>query len=111
MGVRKIANGDYYLRHVCPSAWNNLARTGNIFINFYACEFFENLSKNFKFPQNLTRITGTLYVKTNAHFLSHRGQFYLTRRNASGRSCKENQNTHFTFRNYLLFSKIIPFMK
>ena len=26
--VRKIAKSDYELRHVCPSAWNNLAPTG-----------------------------------------------------------------------------------
>ena len=32
--VRKISKSDYYLRHVCPSAWNNLAHLGPIFIKF-----------------------------------------------------------------------------
>jgi hypothetical protein len=28
---RKIAKNDYYLRHVCMSAWNNSASSGRIF--------------------------------------------------------------------------------
>jgi hypothetical protein len=32
--VRKIARTDYLLRHVCPSAWNNLVPTGRIFMRF-----------------------------------------------------------------------------
>ena len=42
--VRKIARSDYYLRHVrpsvCPSAWNNSAPTGRIFIKFEIWRFF-----------------------------------------------------------------------
>ena len=33
---------------VCPSASNNLASTGRIFMKFYIWVFFENLSKKFK---------------------------------------------------------------
>jgi len=29
--------------------------------------------------------------------------------NVLGKSCRENQNTHFTFNNF--FSKIVPFMR
>jgi hypothetical protein len=52
--VRKIAKGDYYLRDVClsvrPSAWNNSAPTGRIFIIYYIWGFFfENLFFKFKF--------------------------------------------------------------
>ena len=34
---------------VCLSAWNNSASTGQIFTNFNIKEFFENLSRKFKF--------------------------------------------------------------
>jgi hypothetical protein len=36
---------------VCPSAWNNSASTGRIFVKFYIWEFFENLSRQFKFSK------------------------------------------------------------
>jgi len=32
--VRKIAKSDYYLRHVCLSAWNNMASNVRIFTKF-----------------------------------------------------------------------------
>jgi len=31
-------------------------------------------------------------------------------RNVSDKSCRENQNTHFVFSNFI-FSKIVPFMR
>jgi len=31
--IRKIVTIDHVLRRVCPSAWNNVAPTGRIFIN------------------------------------------------------------------------------
>jgi hypothetical protein len=34
---------------VCPPAWNNSAPTGRIFVKFDIWEFFENLSRKFKF--------------------------------------------------------------
>jgi len=71
--VRKIAKSDRYLRHVClsyvcpsvrpsvrPSAWNNSALTGRIFMKFDVWVFFENLWRKFKFHYNLTVVTGTL---------------------------------------------------
>ena len=33
--VRKIAEGNYKLRHVRPFAWNNSATTGRIFVKFH----------------------------------------------------------------------------
>ena len=65
--VRKIAKSNYWLRHVCPSvrpsshpsAWNNSASTGRSFMQFYISEFFENLSRKFKFHSSRTRIKGT----------------------------------------------------
>jgi len=46
---------------VCLSAWNNSAPIGRIFVKFYILVFFENLSRKFKFRQNLTRIMDTLH--------------------------------------------------
>ena len=47
--VPKIAQSDYELRHVCPSAWNTSAPTGRSFMKFDIWGFFENLSRKFKF--------------------------------------------------------------
>jgi hypothetical protein len=48
--VRKIAKRDYYyLRHVCPSACNNSAPTGQIFMKCDICVFFENFLRKSKF--------------------------------------------------------------
>ena len=44
-----------------PSAWNNSVPTGRIFMKSYICALFENLSTEFKFHYNLTRITSTLH--------------------------------------------------
>jgi len=46
---------------LCPSARNNSAPTGGIFMKYDICVFFENVSKNFKFYSILTRTTGTLH--------------------------------------------------
>jgi len=45
--VRKIANSDYWLRHVLLSAWNNSALTGRIFIKFGIWVLFKTLSWKF----------------------------------------------------------------
>ena len=45
----------------CPSAWNSSVPNGRIFIKFYICDFFENLSRKFKLHYNPTKITGTLH--------------------------------------------------
>jgi hypothetical protein len=36
-------------------------------------------------------------------------QFFFRMRNASDKSCRENQNTYFMFNNF--FSKMVPFMR
>jgi len=48
-------------KYVRPSAWNNSAPTGRIFIKFDIWVFLENLSRKFNFHSNLTKITGTLH--------------------------------------------------
>jgi len=38
-----------FITSVCPSARNNSAANGRIFVNFDTWEFFENLSRKFRF--------------------------------------------------------------
>ena len=44
---------------VHPSAWNNSALTGQLFLK-YISTYFEHLSRKFEFHLNLTTITGIL---------------------------------------------------
>ena len=46
---------------VRPSAWNNLAPIGRIFMKFNIRTFFENLPRKLKFHWNLTRTMGSLH--------------------------------------------------
>jgi hypothetical protein len=59
-----------------PSAWNNWAPTGWIFMKFDK-SIFENLSIKFKFQQNLTRIAGTLHKDQYSIQFDHIAQFFL----------------------------------
>ena len=78
--VRKIAKSDYLFRHVClsvcPSAWNNSASTGRIFMKSDVWVFFENMSRKFKFHSNRTIITVTVHGGQNA-FLIYLAPFFL----------------------------------
>ena len=65
--------------------------------------FFENLSRNFKFHYNLTRIPGTLHEDLRTFMIVPRS-ILLRMRNFSYKSCKENQNAQFMLSN--LFSRI-----
>jgi hypothetical protein len=49
-----------FVTSVRLSTWNNTAPIGRIFMKFNTCVFFENMTINFKFHQNLTRISDTL---------------------------------------------------
>ena len=87
-----------------PSAWNNSAPTGRIFMKFYIRVFFENLSRISKFHQYTTRISGTLRADRYT-FWSHLGQFFLEWEFFSDKSCIEIK-THI-LRDFFVF-KIIP---
>jgi hypothetical protein len=50
-----------FVMSVCPSASNNSATTGWIFMKFYIRLLFDNLWIKFKFHSNLIKITGTLH--------------------------------------------------
>jgi len=59
----------------------------------------------------VTRITSTLHEDQYTLLIIPRSVI-LRMRNLSGKSCRENQNTHFIFNNSLSFfpSKIVPFV-
>jgi hypothetical protein len=57
------------------------------------------LLRKFKFHRSLTRITGTLHEDLCAFVIISRS-ILLRSRNVPGRSCRENQNTHFIFNNF-----------
>jgi len=59
--------------YVRPSAWNNSAPTGRIFMKFDIWVFFENLSRKLKFYSNLT----WLYMKTSTHLWLYLDHFFL----------------------------------
>ena len=89
------------------SAWNNSAPSGWNFRKFDIWVFFESLSRIFKFHQNLTRITGTAHEDQFTLLIISRSAL-LRIGNASDKSRRENQNTHFVFKN--VFPTIVPFM-
>ena len=49
-----------FVTSVHLSAWNITAPIGRTFAKFDVWLFVENLSRKFRFDENLTRITGTL---------------------------------------------------
>ena len=89
LGKKKIAFGGKSKPHITKqrkatmsfvmsdrlSAWNNSARTAQIFIKFDTGVFFEKLSGKFTFKWNRIRMTGTLLE--DQRFLSHLTQFCL----------------------------------
>jgi hypothetical protein len=75
--------------------------------NFMFGDFFENLSKKFKFDYNLTRLMGTLHEDKCIFMISC--WMLLRMRNVSDKSCRENQNIRFVFNTFFL--KIVPFMR
>ena len=87
-----------------PSAWNNPAPTGRIFMKFCVCVFFEDLSRKSKFHYNLTRIKGILHEKQLAFFIISRS-ILLKMRRASDKMCRENKiyNLHSFF--FFFFSE------
>jgi hypothetical protein len=85
---------------VRPSAQNNSAPAGLIFMKFDIRVFLENLSRKLKFHQNMTRITSTLHEDLCTFIVVYRWIF-LGMINVSDNSRRENQNTLFIFNNFI----------
>ena len=82
-----------------PSACNNSAHNGRIFIKFYMCIFFENLSRKLKFRYDLEKIAGTLHEDVYSFMIKSRS-IILQMRGTSDKMCRENYNMHFIFNNF-----------
>ena len=86
----------------------NSAPTRRNFMKSDIWVLFENQSRKFKFHKNLTGIADTLHEDL-CTFVTISRSVMLRMINASDKSCRENQNTHFMFNN--LPPKIVPFMR
>jgi len=84
-------------------------RTGRVFMKINIWIFFENLSRKFKFLENLTSITGTLYEGLCTYTKISR-YVILRMKNVSDRICRRNQDKHFMPGNHPPPPKIVPFM-
>jgi hypothetical protein len=63
---------------------------------------FRKSVEQIQFHENPTRITGTLQEEQYAFFIIRVSRSVILRmRNVSDKSCRENQNTHSMFNNYL----------
>jgi hypothetical protein len=68
--------------------------------------FFENLSRKFKFYYNLKRIAGILHDVQRTFLIISRS-FLLTIRNVSNKYCRENQNTLFMFNDFFFENRAV----
>jgi hypothetical protein len=93
---------------VCPSMWNNSTSIGRIVMKFYIRGSIESLSGKYSLHYSLPTITGTLHADRCTFVITSRW-ILLRMRNVSDKSCRENQNTHFVFSNFL--SKTVPFVR
>jgi hypothetical protein len=81
-----------------PSALNNSAHTGTIFVKFYIWVFFEKYVAKFQVSLKSDKNNGyftwrPIYIMITCRLI------LLRMRNVSENSCRENQITHFIFNN------------
>ena len=63
-----------FVMSVCPSAWNNSAPTGPIFVKFYVTVFRKSVEK-MQFSFNSEK--NNWYIKTNIHLRPYLAHFFL----------------------------------
>ena len=103
--VRKIANSDCWLRHVCPSVSPSVLPHGitqfpqdGFSLNSIFEGFLENLPRKIKFHSNMTK-AGTLHEDL-CTFRIISPCILLGMRNVSGKICRENQRTYIMFSDF-----------
>jgi len=106
--LRKASTG--FVMSVClpahPSAWKSLARIGQIYIKLDICVFFRKslekiqISLNSNNNNGYSIITGTLHEDRHT-FMAESLWILFKMRKVRAKSCRDNQNTHFRFQNYL----------
>jgi len=70
---------------------------------------FQKLLRELQFDYNLKRITSTLHEDL-CKFMIKSHAVFLRMRNVLDKICRENQNTHFIFNNFL-FMKTMLFIE
>ena len=95
-----------YVIYITFYEWNNSNPTGRIFTKFNIWEFLKICREHSNFIK--TRIGGTLHEVVCILTILSRWIFHRMR-NVWDKSCRESQNTHFTFGN--VFLKIVSFVR
>jgi len=72
----------------------------------FVFKVFEDLSKKIKFLYNPRKVIVILHTDLRIFMIS---RWILKTRNISDKSCRQSQNTHFSFNNCL--PKIVPFKR
>ena len=93
---------------VLPSACNNPAPTGEIFIEFDIWGFFEIFFQKIQVSLKSDKNNGTLHGDQYT-FLIISHPVPLRMRNISDKICRESRNTHFISNNFI--PKVLPFMR
>jgi hypothetical protein len=102
----KIVKSNYQLCCVCVHGTTQLPL--DAFFEIWYLSIFLNMSRKFRFHYNLTRVAGNLH--THQYTILIVSCWSLLRFwNFSDKSCKENENTHFMYSNFLL--KIVSSMR
>jgi hypothetical protein len=70
-------------------------------MKFDVCVFFENLSTKVMFHENLTIIADTS-DENLSKFITIARRIFLRLRNVSSISFRENQNTHFMLKHFVI---------
>ena len=92
--IAKLRKGTtVFAMSVRPSAWNNSAPTGLIFIKFYIWVFFETVQK-IQVSLNLTKLRGILHEYLCTFVTIYRW-ILLRIRNVSTKNFRGNQNTFY----------------
>jgi hypothetical protein len=92
---------------VCPSALNNLAPTGRIYVKFDTSTFRKICQENSSFIKIGQKITDTLREDLCTFMISD--CLRLRMGNVSDKIYSENDNTYFMSNKF--FHKILPFMR
>ena len=103
LGFRKIVKNRLLTSSclsVCPSAWNNSAANAWIFMKFHVPSIFLKSVEKAQVWSKSERITGTLQEDI-CTLMTISCWSVLRRKNASDKSCTENQNSHFMFNSFI----------
>jgi hypothetical protein len=97
--IHKTVKSEYWLRvkSACPSA--HVEKLSSHWSDVHEIRFFENFPRKFKFDWNLAKIMGTLHEDI-CTFMVIFCWILVRMKTLSDKSCTENQNTHFMFKEF-----------